>query len=524
MYLEFFGLQEKPFGLTPDPKFLFLSEQHQEALDHLLYGVRQKEGFVVISGDIGTGKTTLCRALLERLDANEVTTALIFNPLLTEEELLRAILDDYNLPTRGTTRKELLDELNRFLLEELAGGKTVVLIIDEAQNLSTSCLELVRSLTNLETNKEKLIQIILVGSEELAAKLELPAMRHLQQRISVRYHLLPLNQNETRAYIQHRLSMAGAAGGISFDARAAKEIYLYSKGVPRRVNMIADRSLLAAYLEEGRRVARLHVVQGRRSLKGESAGGKQRYDFWLRREFHPGFLALFLVALAVAVLVMTPGAKQALQRQYLQRLGLTPVAAEQPRRDFTRVAIVPLASDSQRVENQAAETVTSVADNKKVADGMGTAEAMAKEDLTGSSEQAQSGGDRQIIAEKEKGESVSVLSLDSRETASPPEVGDLPQYLFKPPYIYTVQLYVMKLKENAMSKRQHLQERGFDAWAAWIDGGERGVCHLVAVGKYKNKEQALAKTRELKQQEEFQEARQIAVYAGIFSEPAGVLQ
>jgi general secretion pathway protein A len=521
MYLEFFGLQEKPFGLTPDPKFLFLSEQHQEALDHLLYGVRQKEGFVVISGDIGTGKTTLCRALLERLDANEVTTALIFNPLLTEEELLRAILDDYNLPARGTTRKELLDELNHFLLEELAGGKTVVLIIDEAQNLSTSCLELVRSLTNLETHKEKLIQIILVGSEELAATLELPAMRHLQQRISVRYHLLPLNLNETRAYIQHRLSMAGAAGGISFNTRAIKEIYLYSKGVPRRINMIADRSLLAGCLEESRRVTRLHVVQGRRSLKGEAAGSRPRYDFWLRREFHPAFLALLLVA--VATLLMAPGAKQALKRQYWQRSGLTTLAAEQPEGAYTRVAIVPLASEKQKVESQAAKIATLAAE-EEVSEGKVAAEAVVKEDGPGSSEQWQSDGGQQLIGEDDSGQEISVESIDSGEVLSAPEEGELPQYLFKPPYIYTVQIYVLKLKENATKKLRELEERGFDAWAAWIDGGERGVCHLVAVGKYTDKEQALAKTRELKQQEGFKDARQIAVYAGIFSEPAGVLQ
>ncbi|MGD8989528.1 MAG: AAA family ATPase, partial [Syntrophobacterales bacterium] len=212
MYLEFFGLREKPFGLTPDPKFLFFSEKHREGLDHLLYGIHQKEGFVLISGNTGTGKTTLCRALLERLDPQEVSTALILNPLLNEEELLRAVLEDFNLPAKGRTRKELLDELNGFLLETLSAGKTAVLIIDEAQNLSTQCLEQVRLLSNLETDKEKLIQIILVGSDELPAKLELPKLRHLQQRISLRYHLRPLNRHETRSYLQHRLNMARAAG------------------------------------------------------------------------------------------------------------------------------------------------------------------------------------------------------------------------------------------------------------------------------------------------------------------------
>jgi general secretion pathway protein A len=201
MYLEFFNLREKPFGLTPDPRFLFFSEKHREALDHLLYGIHQREGFVLISGDTGTGKTTLCRALIERLDPNEVATALILNPLLNETELLKAILEDFGLPATGATRKELLDVLNRFLLETLAAGKTAVLIIDEAQNLSTNCLEQVRLLSNLETDKEKLIQIILAGSEELPAKLEKPELRHLQQRISIRYHLRPLDREEARRYL-----------------------------------------------------------------------------------------------------------------------------------------------------------------------------------------------------------------------------------------------------------------------------------------------------------------------------------
>ena len=231
MYLEFFGLREKPFGLTPDPKFLFFSEKHREALDHLLYGIHQKEGFVLISGDTGTGKTTLCRALLERLDPQEVTTSLILNPLLNEEELLKAILEDFGLPSTGATRKELLDVLNRFLLKTLAAGKTAVLIIDEAQHLSTECLEQVRLLSNLETHKEKLIQIILVGSEELPAKLEAFELRHLQQRISLRYHLRPLDKRETRSYLQHRLNMARAAGSTSFEKGAHREIYRFSKGV-----------------------------------------------------------------------------------------------------------------------------------------------------------------------------------------------------------------------------------------------------------------------------------------------------
>ncbi|MFP3870934.1 MAG: ExeA family protein, partial [Syntrophobacteria bacterium] len=306
MYLKYFGLQEKPFGLTPDPKFLFLSAEHREALHHLLYGIQQREGFVVISGDIGTGKTTLCRALLERLDARKVVTALILNPLLAEEELLRAILEEFKLSGKATSRKELLDELNHFLLDNAATGRTAVLIVDEAQNLSTSCLEQVRLLSNLETEKEKLIQIILVGTDELPAKLKLPELRHLEQRISVRYHLHPLDQKETRGYIQHRLSMAGAAGAISFEKKANRKMYRLSRGVPRLINMIADRALVAACLADSSTIKRIHVDQGKASLTGETFLGRQPFFSWFQREFHPGFLAAFLAAFVI-VLLMTPG-------------------------------------------------------------------------------------------------------------------------------------------------------------------------------------------------------------------------
>ncbi|MFQ5881978.1 MAG: AAA family ATPase [Candidatus Methylomirabilales bacterium] len=269
MYERFFGLKEKPFSLTPDPRFLFLSPNHRGALDHLLYGIGRREGFLAITGDIGTGKTTICRALLEHLDA-QVQTALILNPMLEEEELLTAILQDFGItPPPRATRKELVDRLNRFLLEQARKGGGAVLIIDEAQNLPPKVLEQIRILSNLETEKEKLLQIVLVGQRELREKLESPSLRQLNQRISIRYHLIPLGQEEMVRYIEHRLTVAGGSGGIEFTPAAYQAIYRFSRGVPRLINLAADRALLSGYVAGSTRIMKKMVQDGQRSLTGE---------------------------------------------------------------------------------------------------------------------------------------------------------------------------------------------------------------------------------------------------------------
>lgn len=271
MYERFFGLKEKPFSLTPDPRFLFLSDNHRGALDHLLYGIERREGFLAITGDIGTGKTTICRALLERLDP-KTQTALILNPLLEEEELLTAILQDFGVaaPPRAT-RKELVDRLNLFLLEQAKKGGGAVLIIDEAQNLPARVLEQIRILSNLETDKEKLLQIILVGQRELREKLESQALRQLNQRISIRYHLIPLSREEMVKYIEHRLTVAGGSGGIEFTPGAIEAVYQFSTGVPRLVNLACDRALLSAYVAGSSQITKAMVKEGQRSLTGEMA-------------------------------------------------------------------------------------------------------------------------------------------------------------------------------------------------------------------------------------------------------------
>jgi len=223
MYEEFYRLKEKPFSLTPDPEFLYLSTSHNEAMEHLAYGITQKQGFILITGEVGTGKTTICRALLNRL-GEKISIALILNPFFSEEELLRYILVDFGVTPAGKTKLELMEELNAFLINHSSGGGVSVLIIDEAQNLSFPMMEQIRILSNLETEKEKLLQIVLVGQEELREKLKLPGLRQLDQRIAVRYHLQHLNGKDIQGYIYHRLTIAGSGGEISFTNGALRGI------------------------------------------------------------------------------------------------------------------------------------------------------------------------------------------------------------------------------------------------------------------------------------------------------------
>lgn len=249
MYESFFGLKERPFNVTADPNFLFFSKKHREAFDHLIYGIKERKGFLEITGEIGTGKTTLCRALLGQLD-EKTKTAFILNSNLPEMQLLLAIVTDLGLSVKPKTKINLLSELNRFLMGELKAGSNVVLIIDEAQNLKAAQLEQIRLLSNLETDKEKLIQIVLVGQPELKEKLDSPELEQLRQRISVRYHILPLDRTEIGDYIYHRLHVAGADGSIAFEPDTMGEIYGYSSGVPRLINLVCDRVLLLGFTME----------------------------------------------------------------------------------------------------------------------------------------------------------------------------------------------------------------------------------------------------------------------------------
>ena len=255
MYLSFFGLNEKPFAITPDPRYLYLSERHAEALAHLLYGINEAGGFVQLTGEVGTGKTTIVRSLLAQTPKN-AEIALILNPRMTAPEFLLTICEEIGIgvPDSSTeSLKDLVDVLSHYLLRAHGAGRRVVLVVDEAQNLAPAVLEQVRLLTNLETNTQKLLQIILIGQPELRELLGRNELRQLAQRITGRYHLNPLTRDETAAYVRHRLRVAGATNDI-FSPAALSEIYRLSVGVPRVINVICDRALLSAYSMDRHRV------------------------------------------------------------------------------------------------------------------------------------------------------------------------------------------------------------------------------------------------------------------------------
>ena len=267
MYNEFYGFAEAPFNITPDPRFLFFSDRHREAYDHLLYGIAERKGFIQLTGEVGAGKTTLCRAVMETLGDN-YRTALILNPWMNETDLLRSILGELELEADADDRVACLDTLNRYLLEQASEGRTVVLLIDEAQDLSGEVLEQIRLLSNLETDQRKLLQIVLLGQPELREMLDQRGLRQLRQRITVRYHLTPLSAFETEFYVRHRLKVAGANSRPRFDRGALRKIYRYSGGIPRLINAVCDKTLLCGYVQEVDTLTRKHVKRAVDELEG----------------------------------------------------------------------------------------------------------------------------------------------------------------------------------------------------------------------------------------------------------------
>jgi len=266
MYENFYGLRENPFNVTPNPEYIYLGENHREALAKLLYGVREKKGFIVITGEVGTGKTTLVHYLLDKLNGNNHTkTAFLFNPKLTVNDFIQYILRDLGVKVQGQTKGEYLHNLHQYLLNAYQKNERVVLIVDEAHGLSGELLEEVRLLSNLETSKSKLLQIVLVGQPELNETLSQPGFRQLRQRINMRHHLYPLSGKETKEYIEKRLRIAGTKDSL-FTGKAIKEIYLQSGGIPRLINILCDNSLLNGYAQDQKIVDEKSVIESAKDL------------------------------------------------------------------------------------------------------------------------------------------------------------------------------------------------------------------------------------------------------------------
>jgi general secretion pathway protein A len=289
MYERFYGLKENPFNVTPNPEYVYLGENHREALAQLLYGVRERKGFIVITGEVGTGKTTLIHYLLEKMNGSHTRTAFLFNPKLTVDDFIQYILKDLGVRVQGRTKGEYLHNLHRYLLQAYQRDERVVLIVDEAQGLKPELLEEIRLLSNLETSRSKLIQIVLLGQPELDRTLSQAGFRQLRQRINLRYRLSPLSEKETREYIGKRLKIAGAKEPL-FTEKAIREIYLKSGGIPRLINILCDNALLNGYALDQRRVDKRSVKDAAKDLK-------------LRKRPY-GVLMLLVVAVSITVGVL----------------------------------------------------------------------------------------------------------------------------------------------------------------------------------------------------------------------------
>ncbi|MDA0690919.1 MAG: AAA family ATPase [Nitrospinae bacterium] len=457
MYENFYRFNEKPFSLTPDPRFLFLSKHHQGALDHMLYGISQREGFMAIVGDVGTGKTTLCRCLLDRLD-NNIQVALILNPMLSDMDLLRTCVHDLEVKpisvfsekmvsgnpslevdfseevdmnwVNRASKKELLDALNTFLLEQHRAGGSTVLIIDEAQNLPLDVMEQLRILSNLETEKEKLLQIIFVGQLELNDKLKSPELKQLNQRISIRYEIRPLSPEETVRYINHRLLVAGAGSRVSFKSSAVKEIFKYSQGYPRLINLVCDRALLSGYNDQVDIIDRPQVNQGIKSLLGEDEKNYYREHF-IRFRLPVIVSALFFLAGLAFFVFAQMGIDWRSEFRHLKtKLGMAQSLSKKE---------IPLRRGSSDLESEAP---------------------MAARDQQG------------VLGNK-AADSEKTPALEPTQTDGTEEVGN-----------YRIQLYSLQEVSEAKEEVRKLREEGYKAyWKKAVTGDQ--AWYMVYVGPYK---------------------------------------
>jgi general secretion pathway protein A len=348
LYTDFFGLTENPFSLTPDPRYFYLSAGHKEALAHLYYGLHEKQGFIAITGEVGTGKTTLCRAFLEQI-APEYEVAYIFNPCLTAIELLQSINKEFALPSDiGFSKKDLLDRLNEFLLEKNREGKTVIVIIDEAQNLEPEVLEQIRLISNLETNTTKLIQIVLIGQPELNDLLSSHELRQLNQRIMVKWDIPPLNAKEIAAYIAHRLKIAGS-GSVRFNSWAIRSIYSSAKGNPRFINILTHRSMLIAYAQNCKIITRGIVSKAIRELLAQGLNISARLNSSLYKFALAGLLITLSIVFGFSKVTNYNSKQQSAiavkEKRVTQSdalLNLLASVSEEESKESSKQAIIPL--------------------------------------------------------------------------------------------------------------------------------------------------------------------------------------
>jgi general secretion pathway protein A len=338
MYLDYYGFKEKPFTITPNPRFIFLSKNHKEVFAHLLYGVQHHAGFIEVTGEVGTGKTTVLRTLLNQLDEESYRVALILNPCLSSYELLRTISREFGVAGEESTIADLLENLNRFLLEQHRQGRTVVLVIDEAQNLDPQVLEQIRLLSNLETETDKLIQIVLVGQPELGLLLEKPELRQLSQRVTVRYHLRPMDFNDTRSYIEHRLEIAGFPRAAVFTEGALKKIFTFSGGYPRLINIVCDRALLIGYTEGRREISVKMISTAIREIRRDT---RKRWTF----------RTAWVVAIGAGILLLGAGFYLGTVRQPVRPVPETIVATS-----ATASAAGPTAPETSSLRQELAHT------------------------------------------------------------------------------------------------------------------------------------------------------------------------
>jgi general secretion pathway protein A len=352
VYTAYFGLKREPFSIAPDPRFLYMSERHREALAHLLYGLDSGGGFVLLSGEIGAGKTTVCRCFLERMP-KRCNVAYIFNPKLTVVELLQSVCSEFRIPLpaagpngAAATVKDHIDPLNDFLLKTHAVGQNNVLIIDEAQNLSIEVLEQLRLLTNLETNERKLLQIILIGQPELRDMLARPELEQLAQRVTARFHLEALSEAETVQYIRHRLTVAGMRGAVPFDSEARSRIHQLARGVPRRINLLCDRALLGAYSTGQARVNSEIVDRAAEEVFGRNETGKFARTASFPGTARTGWLAFAGLAFVCVFGLVMWAAKERMRSQTVAASAILPAASASPVKPTIAAASTPATSTS----------------------------------------------------------------------------------------------------------------------------------------------------------------------------------